>query len=136
MNYQDLFLFKIKKKKNVGYNQGSLSIYRPEAKAWICKRSSDLDYKGVFALIKIGFLQSSFYEVMWSSLVPPFVYFDWFPHPIAQYSHVEHRKPVNCLFCLYSSAEFALNIIKLLFLQKFEVFFVLYIRSLFIIIRV
>ena len=50
-------------------NQGSLSIYRPEAKAWISKRSSDLDYKGVFALIKIGFLQSSFYEVMWSSLV-------------------------------------------------------------------
>ena len=41
-----------------------------------------------------------------------------------------------CLFCLYSSAEIALNIIKLLFLQKFEVFFVLYIRSLFIIIRV
>ena len=30
--------------------------------------ASDLDYKGVFALIKIGFLQSSFYEVMWSSL--------------------------------------------------------------------
>ena len=51
------------------YNQGSLSIYRPEAKAWISKRSSDLDYKGEFALIKIGFLQSSFYEVMWSSLL-------------------------------------------------------------------
>ena len=50
------------------YNQGSPSIYRPEANAWISKRSSDLDYKGVFALIKIGFLQSSFYEVMWSSL--------------------------------------------------------------------
>ena len=49
-------------------NQGSPSIYRPEANAWISKRSSDLDYKGVFALIKIGFLQSSFYEVMWSSL--------------------------------------------------------------------
>ena len=49
-------------------NQGSPSIYRPEATAWISKRSSDLDYKGVFALIKIGFLQSSFYEVMWSSL--------------------------------------------------------------------
>ena len=50
-------------------NRGSPSIYRPEANAWISKRSSDLDYKGVFALIKIGFLQSSFYEVMWSSLV-------------------------------------------------------------------
>ena len=50
-------------------NQGSPSIYRPEANAWISKRSSDLDYKGVFALIKIGFLQSSFYEVMWSSLL-------------------------------------------------------------------
>ena len=49
-------------------NRGSPSIYRPEANAWISKRSSDLDYKGVFALIKIGFLQSSFYEVMWSSL--------------------------------------------------------------------
>ena len=49
-------------------NRGSLSIYRPEANAWISKRSSDLDYKGVFALIKIGFLQSSYYEVMWSSL--------------------------------------------------------------------
>ena len=49
-------------------NQGSPSIYRPEANAWISKRSSDLDYKDVFALIKIGFLQSSFYEVMWSSL--------------------------------------------------------------------
>ena len=36
MNYQDLFLFKIKKKKMSAtknkYNQGSLSIYRPEAK--------------------------------------------------------------------------------------------------------
>ena len=63
-------------------NQGSPSIYRPEANAWISKRSSDLDYKGVFALIKIGFLQSSFYEVMWSSL--PWS-LDWFPHPIAQY---------------------------------------------------
>ena len=78
MNSQDLFLFNIKKKKkkkNVGYknecNQGSPSIYRPEANAWISKRSSDLDYKGVFALIKIGFLQSSFYEVMWSSLKMP-----------------------------------------------------------------
>ena len=50
-------------------NRGSPSIYRPEANAWISKRSSDLDYKGVFALIKIGFLQSSFYEVMWSSLI-------------------------------------------------------------------
>ena len=73
MNYQDLFLFKIKKKKMSATKnkcvQGSLSIYRPEAKAWISKRSSDLDYKGVFALIKIGFLQSSFYEVMWSSLL-------------------------------------------------------------------
>ena len=49
-------------------NQGSPSIYIPEANAWISKRSSDLGYKGVFALIKIGFLQSSFYEVMWSSL--------------------------------------------------------------------
>ena len=49
-------------------NRGNPSIYRPEANAWISKRSSDLDYKGVFALIKIGFLQSSFYEVMWSSL--------------------------------------------------------------------
>ena len=49
-------------------NRGSPSIYRPEANAWISKRSSDLDYKGVFALIKIGFLQSSYYEVMWSSL--------------------------------------------------------------------
>ena len=49
-------------------NRGSPSIYRPEANAGISKRSSDLDYKGVFALIKIGFLQSSFYEVMWSSL--------------------------------------------------------------------
>ena len=49
-------------------NWGSPSIYRPEANAWISKRSSDLDYKGKFALIKIGFLQSSFYEVMWSSL--------------------------------------------------------------------
>ena len=49
-------------------NQGGQSIYRPEANAWISKRSSDLYYKGVFALIKIGFLQSSFYEVMWSSL--------------------------------------------------------------------
>ena len=49
-------------------NRRSPSIYRPEANAWISKRSSDLDYKGVFALIKIGFLQSSFYEVMWSSL--------------------------------------------------------------------
>ena len=48
--------------------QGSPSIYRPEANAWISKRSSDLGYKGVFALIKIGFLQSSFDEVMWSSL--------------------------------------------------------------------
>ena len=47
-------------------NRGRPSIYRPEANAWIS--SSDLDYKGVFALIKIGFLQSSFYEVMWSSL--------------------------------------------------------------------
>ena len=53
-------------------NQGSPSIYRPEANAWISKRSSDLDYKGVFALIKIGFLQSSFYEVMWSSLFETF----------------------------------------------------------------
>ena len=44
-------------------NQGSPSIYRPEANAWISKRSSDLDYKGVFALIKIGFLQSSFLPV-------------------------------------------------------------------------
>ena len=73
MNYQDLFLFKIKKKKMSATknecNRGSPSIYRPEANAWISKRSSDLDYKGVFALIKIGFLQSSFYEVMWSSLV-------------------------------------------------------------------
>ena len=72
MNYQDLFLFKIKKKKMSATknecNRGSPSIYRPEANAWISKRSSDLDYKGVFALIKIGFLQSSFYEVMWSSL--------------------------------------------------------------------
>ena len=42
--------------KNEG-NQGSPSTYRPEANAWISKRSSDLDYKGVFALIKIGFLQ-------------------------------------------------------------------------------
>ena len=50
-------------------NRGNPSIYRPEANAWISKRSSDLDYKGVFALMKIGFLQSSFYEVMWSSLV-------------------------------------------------------------------
>ena len=50
-------------------NRGSPSIYRPEANPWISKRSSDLDYKGVFALIKIGFLQSSFYEVMWSSLL-------------------------------------------------------------------
>ena len=41
-------------------NRGSPSIYRPEANAWISKRSSDLDYKGVFALIRIGFLQSSF----------------------------------------------------------------------------
>ena len=41
-------------------NRGNPSIYRPEANAWISKRSSDLDYKGVFALIKIGFLQSSF----------------------------------------------------------------------------
>ena len=49
-------------------NRGSPFIYRPEANAWISKRSSDLDYKGIFALIKIGFLQSSFYEVMWSSL--------------------------------------------------------------------
>ena len=75
MNYQDLFLFKIKKKKmsatNKESNRGSPSIYRPEANAWISKRSSDLDYKGVFALIKIGFLQSSFYEVMWSSLHTP-----------------------------------------------------------------
>ena len=31
--------------------------------------------------------------------------------------------PTVCLFCLYSSAEIALNIIKVLFLQKFEVFF-------------
>ena len=74
MNSQDLFLFKIKKKKKMSAtknecNQGSPSIYRPEANAWIRKRSSDLDYKGVFALIKIGFLQSSFYEVMWSSLI-------------------------------------------------------------------
>ena len=53
-------------------NQGSPSIYRPEANAWISKRSSDLDYKGVFALIKIGFLQSSFYEVMWGSLLKRF----------------------------------------------------------------
>ena len=72
MNSQDLILFKIKKKKmsvtKNECNQGSPSIYRPEANAWISKRSSDLDYKGVFALIKIGFLQSSFYEVMWSSL--------------------------------------------------------------------
>ena len=87
MNYQDLFLFKIKKKKKKKMsatknecNRGSPSIYRPEANAWISKRSSDLDYKGVFALIKIGFLQSSFYEVMWSSL---------------NTSHIEHRKPVN-----------------------------------------
>ena len=71
MNYQDLFLFlKLKKKKKKcrlqknECNRGSLSIYRPEANAWISKRSSDLDYKGVFALVKIGFLQSSFYEVM------------------------------------------------------------------------
>ena len=77
MNYQDLFLFKIKKKKKKKMsatknecNRGSPSIYRPEANAWISKRSSDLDYKGKFALIKIGFLQSSFYEVMWSSLCP------------------------------------------------------------------
>ena len=35
-------------------NRGNPSIYRPEANAWISKRSSDLDYKGVFALIKIG----------------------------------------------------------------------------------
>ena len=74
MNYQDLFLLKLKKKKkkmsaaNNESNRGSPSIYRPEANAWISKRSSDLDYKDVFALIKIGFLQSSFYEVMWSSL--------------------------------------------------------------------
>ena len=57
-------------------NRGSPSIYRPEANAWISKRSSDLDYKGVFALIKIGFLQSSFYEVMWSSLE---CFKGWFP---------------------------------------------------------
>ena len=74
MNYQDLFLLKIKKKKKMSAtknecNRGSPSIYRPNANAWISKRSSDLDYKGVFALIKIGFLQSSFYEVMWSSLL-------------------------------------------------------------------
>ena len=56
-------------------NRGSPSIYRPEANAWISKRSSDLDYKGVFALIKIGFLQSSFYEVMWSSLLAWFTSF-------------------------------------------------------------
>ena len=55
-------------------NRGSPSIYRPEANAWISKRSSDLDYKGVFALIKIGFLQSSFYEVMWSSLFKSYIY--------------------------------------------------------------
>ena len=51
MNYQDLFLFKIKKKKMSATknecNRGSPSIYRPEANAWISKRSSDLDYKGV-----------------------------------------------------------------------------------------
>ena len=37
--------------------------------------------------------------------------------------------PTVCLFCLYLSAEIALNIIKVLFLQKFEVSLVLYIRS-------
>ena len=31
--------------------------------------------------------------------------------------------PTVCLFCLYSSAEIALNIIKVLFLPKIEVFF-------------
>ena len=82
MNYQDLFLFKIKKKKKMSAtknecNRGSPSIYRPEANAWISKRSSDLDYKGVFALIKIGFLQSSFYEVMWSSLRKELDYSDY-----------------------------------------------------------
>ena len=60
-------------------NRGSPSIYRPEANAWISKRSSDLDYKGVFALIKIGFLQSSFYEVMWSSLFHFLIPSNWFP---------------------------------------------------------
>ena len=31
-----------------------------------------------------------------------------------------------CLLCLYSSAEIALNIIKVLFLEKFEVFFLFF----------
>ena len=36
-------------------NRGSPSFYRPEANAWISKRSSDLDYKGVFCLDKNWF---------------------------------------------------------------------------------
>ena len=48
-------------------NQGSPSIYRPEANAWISKRSSDLDYKGVFWFSTVLVLRSSFLQSSFSS---------------------------------------------------------------------
>ena len=71
MNYQDLFLFKLKKKRKMSAtnnecNRGSPSIL--DLKQTLGLASARVS-KGVFALLKIGFLQSPFYEVMWSSLI-------------------------------------------------------------------
>ena len=77
MNSQDLFLFKIKKKKKKKKCQlQKMNVIR-EARLFIdLKQTLGLASARViwitrvyFALIKIGFLQSSFYEVMWSSLL-------------------------------------------------------------------
>ena len=76
MNYQDLFLFKIKKKKkkkkkcrlqkmNV-IGEARLFVDLKQTLGFASARV--IWITRVFALIKIGYLQSSFYEVMWSSL--------------------------------------------------------------------
>ena len=52
-----------------GSNWGSPSIYTPKVNAWISKRSMWSRLPGSICPGEIGFLQSSFYEVMWSSLI-------------------------------------------------------------------